>query len=240
MEMWICKYLSDKGLNWCYRCSKCNYFADFSVACKASSSTVVALLKNEIEDVFYWVWYDLLTSEVCRASNWAICFVGWDGCERPGRCCRCAWWKGMFVFADVWFNSQECSLCQWLLCNCVQKWEDRAFLLEHYCLTCTSLFWRPTEKAVQISSISADVHVWWGFFPKKWGVYRAKGSYLSYLPSLWSASLDKCSCALNSLLGRAWDKHHWLLNQRFGIAMTKKACQPTGVFKDKFHFISEC
>lgn len=25
----------------------------------------------------------------------------------------------------------QCSLCQWLLCNCVQKWEDRTFFLEH-------------------------------------------------------------------------------------------------------------
>lgn len=25
----------------------------------------------------------------------------------------------------------KCSLCQWLLCNCEHKWEDRTFLFKH-------------------------------------------------------------------------------------------------------------
>lgn len=96
--------------------------------------------------------------------------------------------------------------------------------IEHFCLNINVFLALPcfcsTLKELFRSIVfSTDVHVWWGFFSQEVGIiYRTIRSHLFHLPSLWSASLDKSSCERNSLLGRAWDKHHWLLNQRFGIA----------------------
>lgn len=106
----------------------------------------------------------------------------------------------------------KCSLCQWLFCNCEQKWEDKALLLENEALL-PALPWccNTLKKLLRPVILSTDVLAlcWVCLFVCFQEGMRGGGCTEPKEATCSTVQFVVCKCrkvsyALNSPLGRAW------------------------------------